>query len=476
MKKITLLLLTLFTASLGYAQTELLNLSFDAAGSESIWTPIADAAAQPAEVTIAYNANGNGTGATELSGVNTSAGAGRAYIFRYDNTGFDFGTSGSLSISLDVKIDQALQGTNLVFQTQVSKVGGGVVVATHDNLQNSVAVGASWVTLTFDMTPNPAEFNNAGNELSLFFNMAAGAFVGAGGTIFVDNIVVIGTTLAAPTCTDGIENGDETGVDCGGSCPNACVIPAPLVSAPLSTTPESDVLFLYSDVYTTPANQVAFNNANWMNPAGPVYGASTEEVITGTSDNVRYITDLTVGFAGITQTDFSDYDYFHIDIWSDESTFIIVKWEGAGAGLSGQESVALTPNEWTSVDIDLNTYGSLASDRTTLFQMVFDATAGKDYYFDNVYFSKTSFVLGTEDLELASFSAYPNPTQDSWTVRTENSNMSSINVFDILGKNVLSLTPNASETVINGSTLKSGLYFAQIKTDGGVSSLKLVKN
>ncbi len=25
-----------------------------------------------------------------------------------------------------------------------------------------------------------------------------------------------------PTCNDGIQNGDETGVDCGGSCPNAC--------------------------------------------------------------------------------------------------------------------------------------------------------------------------------------------------------------------------------------------------------------
>ncbi len=25
-----------------------------------------------------------------------------------------------------------------------------------------------------------------------------------------------------PTCTDGIKNGDETGVDCGGSCPNSC--------------------------------------------------------------------------------------------------------------------------------------------------------------------------------------------------------------------------------------------------------------
>ena len=24
------------------------------------------------------------------------------------------------------------------------------------------------------------------------------------------------------TCTDNIENGDEAGIDCGGSCPNSC--------------------------------------------------------------------------------------------------------------------------------------------------------------------------------------------------------------------------------------------------------------
>ena len=31
-----------------------------------------------------------------------------------------------------------------------------------------------------------------------------------------------GGTPPTPTCTDGIQNGDETGVDCGGSCPNSC--------------------------------------------------------------------------------------------------------------------------------------------------------------------------------------------------------------------------------------------------------------
>ena len=34
----------------------------------------------------------------------------------------------------------------------------------------------------------------------------------------------------APTCTDNKQNGDETGVDCGGSCPKACVYQVDQVS------------------------------------------------------------------------------------------------------------------------------------------------------------------------------------------------------------------------------------------------------
>ncbi|MFH6767250.1 glycosyl hydrolase [Gaetbulibacter aquiaggeris] len=70
---------------------------------------------------------------------------------------------------------------------------------------------------------------------------------------------------------------------------------------------------------------------------------------------------------------------------------------------------------------------------------------------------------------------YPNPTQNSWTVKTQNTKMSSIQVFDILGKQVLSLKPEAMEATIDGSQLKSGLYFAKIITDNGLSSLKLVR-
>jgi hypothetical protein len=84
--------------------------------------------------------------------------------------------------------------------------------------------------------------------------------------------------------------------------------------------------------------------------------------------------------------------------------------------------------------------------------------------------------LGTKDFKIAGLNIYPNPAQDSWTVKTSNINMSAIKVFDVLGKNVLSLKPNASEVTINASSLKSGLYFARINTLNGSSSLKLIKN
>jgi hypothetical protein len=31
--------------------------------------------------------------------------------------------------------------------------------------------------------------------------------------------VCTGGTCQAPTCSDGFENGGETGIDCGGPCP-----------------------------------------------------------------------------------------------------------------------------------------------------------------------------------------------------------------------------------------------------------------
>jgi len=140
---------------------------------------------------------------------------------------------------------------------------------------------------------------------------------------------------------------------------------------------------------------------------------------------------------------------------------------------NGNQNPTLVPGTTQKFEY---TFAGLTDGAVMSFTGGFAWAAGGSLSVSRDYTVGDACTLGTEDFAITSFKAYPNPTQDSWTVRTENSNMSSIKVFDILGKNVLSLAPNASETVIDGSTLKSGLYFAQIKTESGINSIKLIKN
>lgn len=84
--------------------------------------------------------------------------------------------------------------------------------------------------------------------------------------------------------------------------------------------------------------------------------------------------------------------------------------------------------------------------------------------------------LGVNDFKMGSFKVYPNPSHDSWTVKAEKEHILSIQVFDILGKNVLSLRPNSNDVKIYATNLKTGLYFARVNTIKGVGILKLIKD
>ena len=84
--------------------------------------------------------------------------------------------------------------------------------------------------------------------------------------------------------------------------------------------------------------------------------------------------------------------------------------------------------------------------------------------------------LSTNDFNLDNFSVFPNPTKAMWTVKTNAAEIKSVLIFDILGKQVMSLNPNTSEVKIDGIGLSKGLYFAKITTEKGSGSLKLIKN
>jgi hypothetical protein len=79
------------------------------------------------------------------------------------------------------------------------------------------------------------------------------------------SVLLRGRALPAPACTDGLMNGDETGIDCGGSCPYACGGPpcyaarecsSGVCSGPQAIPPAVDWSDPASDVAWAPADLV----------------------------------------------------------------------------------------------------------------------------------------------------------------------------------------------------------------------------
>jgi hypothetical protein len=102
-----------------------------------------------------------------------------------------------------------------------------------------------------------------------------------------------------------------------------------------------------------------------------------------------------------------------------------------------------------------------------------DVAQGGTVYIDNILLT-TGNPLSVNNFETASFKAFPNPTNGNWNI-SGTSVISKVAVYDILGKQVVALEPNATETVIDASSLKTGVYFARIESNNGSKTVKLVK-
>ena len=83
--------------------------------------------------------------------------------------------------------------------------------------------------------------------------------------------------------------------------------------------------------------------------------------------------------------------------------------------------------------------------------------------------------LGVKNFNAGSFKAYPNPTQNSWTISSGNERITSVQVFDILGKSVYAKSTSSNDVSVNASNLSKGTYFAKVSTEKGTSTVKLIK-
>ena len=381
------------------------------------------------------------------------------------------------TVSVDVYSSSAI---NVLAKVDV----GGAPSAT-----DALHGGTGWETLVFDFSA-PKDNTGAANgqyEKISFYPSWAGDKSGNspdnadwniavdGTTFYVDNISI--ESPAEPTCEDGIQNGEETGVDCGGpdcsECASATVLEGFEGAVP-SITPTGG---LGSASITT--DPVMGTNGNVLQIVSAAAGDPWQQAdLLTQNDQIELTTDKTVS----------------VDVYSSSAINVLAKVDVGGApsatdalhGGTGWETLVFdfsAPKDNTGAANGqyekISFYPSWAGDKSGNSPDNADwniAVDGTTFYVDDITAVAGSSLLGIQDYQLIEFSSYPNPTRDSWTVKTKNNKMSSIQVFNILGKNVLSLAPNASETIIDGSGLKAGIYFAQVRTAEGFSSIKLIKN
>lgn len=92
--------------------------------------------------------------------------------------------------------------------------------------------------------------------------------------------------------------------------------------------------------------------------------------------------------------------------------------------------------------------------------------------FRNVVSVQTS--LDTPSVDLKSFTLYPNPVKDLLNISFAET-ITSVEIYNLLGQQVIVKSPNANEAIIDVSNLGSGTYLVRVYANDTVKTLKVIK-
>ncbi|WP_179344210.1 T9SS type A sorting domain-containing protein [Winogradskyella ursingii] len=296
------------------------------------------------------------------------------------------------------------------------------------------------------------------------------------GFVFIDNVSVQETV---DLCNDGILNNGETEIDCGGPNCDACPNP-PTTAAPLPPARDpAEVFAVYSDAYTAESSSI-----------GAFGGGSIDDYMVG-GDNFLQLSgapgaNVQWEFGIPNGVDLSGFTHYHMDYFFEGDVpdpgaifQTIIQGFDNNSNFTGNTLHNVTPTvtgSWLSLDIPISTFNGGVNVRNNVGQMQL-VMAGPEFgptYIDNVYFHNNT-VLSTNEFELIDFTVSPNPTNNVWNVRGNDQTITSVVVFDLLGKEVIRLEPKASEANIDASGLTNGIYLAKISSINGTKTIKLVK-
>jgi hypothetical protein len=294
----------------------------------------------------------------------------------------------------------------------------------------------------------------------------------------------------APTCNDGIQNGTETGIDCGGTC-QPCAAQPPTVAAPTPPARNAwDVISLFSDAYTN----ISIDNWNqapiWYPPTGkPVLDVL---VATNPTKKIEFAGDGFIGVVLSSLTNATDMTHFHMDYWIPSGTDLIGKVlnpkfsnHALTTPVVGESNALLLTNEtttagsWVSLDVAFSTFtpqspvGTPSLNREVLKEFLIQSNLG-DVYIDNIYLYRAA-TASADTFNTSNVRLYPNPTSTSLTIEAKDA-IENIAIYNVIGQEVISKNPMSNKMTLDVSNLQNGLYFVNTTIDGKTATTKFIKN
>lgn len=381
----------------------------------------------------------------QSSGINTSATV--AQIVR--NGGQPFaGSKVILANNLDFSTDNTI--SMKVFTT--APIGTVVKLkvessAGADERDALTTVAGTWETLTWDFTGTPANFN----EIVFMFDFGNVGDGSMASTFLFDDVeqyfggnqIDVPVTFDDPnvnyTTTDFYDNMSSLVVDPTDANNTVCQVIKPVTAgASAGTTIGTPAGFATNLPLTLTDSKM--NVRVWSPDAGTPVRLKVENSNDPTQTCETQVNTTLAGAWEVLEFDFSS-----------EAT-------GTAALSFGLQ------NGWTynkaSIFFNFGTDGAAAGEKT--------------YYFDDVNFG-ADLSNSINLLDFESLNVFPNPTTNEWLITSEKATITMVEVFDLQGKRLVSVTPNNRNVMINAMELIEGIYVAKITTDLGVRSLKLVK-
>lgn len=334
-------------------------------------------------------------------------------------------------------------------------------------------------TVTLSTTPQTYEMtlisNFASTNSRVIFDMGA-----AVGFVGIDNVTL---EVVTTTCNNGVQDGDETGIDCGGSICPACII-SPTTAAPTPPNrPVADVVSIYSDAYA----DIAVDNfdAGWCGGT-----ASTEVQIAG-NNTLRKNPGIVchgIEFPNNRQ-DLTSFTHIHFDFYITDTDLVgdvfnvkLVNFNGGSAessalevNINGGTTPALVANQWVSVDLPITALGgsiggSLA--RNDVAQFGITTANVTSVWYDNIYLHKNT--LSAISFESAKIKMYPNPATTEFTIEAQDI-VENVTVYNMLGQEVFAKVTNNQQITIDVSSFNAGVYIVKATINGTVSSSRIIK-